>query len=440
MVTTRVPLHLRLTFWYRRHSLVARIAFVVAMVLLALVAGGAVPKLFFVYGWANPNDGAAAALLGALVQAVLTTVLLLLLLSLVMERALAEFTGDRKYGGLSDAQQIDNFVLLADDLLRVEPYNDILRGHLKDVTTATEHAAEDMAHRLNRIFSQSEVLLEEVRLSVARSNSLSAQSEDEVRRNMNAIEALQEYERLRMGEILKEQTRIAKMANEVRSLAPLADGIRQISKQTNLLALNASIEAARVGEHGRGFAVVADNVRKLSEQTDKAAAEITQGIASVTLAIDQGLAEAQAATGEDEESQRMGQISAQMQELGKSFAEVVDYLQGLTNRLNTTSEVISSEVLETLGCLQFQDITRQQLELVAGAMQQLDSHMKTLAEAARHGHVAPLQHVPLSDHLESMSSGYAMEQQRTTHAQLSGQALPEPSSRESSAGPKIELF
>ena len=52
-----------------------------------------------------------------------------------MHRAIAAFTGDRRYGGLSDAQQIDNFTLIADDLMRVRQYNEVLRGHLGDVTT-----------------------------------------------------------------------------------------------------------------------------------------------------------------------------------------------------------------------------------------------------------------------------------------------------------------
>ncbi len=434
----RVPWHLRLTFWYRRHGWTARLGLVLAMAVLSLVAAWALPALCFAQGWADPRDGMAGALLAGVTLALLTTVALLILLSLVMDRALDDFTGDKKFLGLSDAQQLDNFGLIAADLNRIGPYNDVLRGHLKDVTTATEAAAGDMANRLNHIFAQSETLLEEVRQSVIRSNSLSQESEDEVQRNVNAIEALNEYEQLRMGELRKEQQRVAKMAEVVRSLGPLAETIRQIAKQTNLLALNASIEAARAGEYGRGFAVVADHVRELSAQTDKAAAEITTGIASVTRAIDENLVATKAASGEDEESRRMGQISEQMQELGRRFADVVEYLQGLTSRLNSTSEIISNEVLETLGCLQFQDITRQQLELVAGALVQLDNHAALLADAARQGHVAPLQLVPLSDHLEALSSGYAMEQQRVTHNNLSGKVTP--ANPGAASGPKIELF
>lgn len=439
-MSLRVPRHLRLTFWYRRHGLAARACLLAAMLLLVLLAGWVLPAICIDQGWLAPADAAAGARLGAAAQAVLTTLLLLALLSRVMDRALDDFTGDRKFLGLSDAQQIDNFGLIADDLARVGPYNEILRGHLKDVTTATEAAANDMAERLNQIFTQSEALLEEVRLSVVRSNSLSSESEDEVRRNLNAIEALKEYEHLRMGEVRKEQQRVAKMAEVVRSLAPLAETIRQIAKQTNLLALNASIEAARAGEWGRGFAVVADHVRELSAQTDKAAVEITEGIAGVSRAIDQNVIEAKAASGEDEESRRMGQISEQMQDLGRRFADVVDYMQGLTGRLNATSEIISGEVLETLGCLQFQDITRQQLELVANALMQLDSHTKLLSDAVRQGHVLPLKLVPLSDHLEAMASGYAMEQQRVTHASHAGAPASPASSAGPVARPKIELF
>ena len=430
----RVPWHLRLMFWYRQHGVLAWLVFVLVLVLLGLCAGWAVSGLAFSQGWVDRNDGAAAALLGAMIQAALTVVVVLPALMLVLARAVAAFTGGSRYGGLSDAQRIDNFGLIADDLMRVGHYNEVLRGHLNDVNTTTEGAAVAIATRLNQIHAESEKLLEEVRQSVAHSHSLAEDSKDEVRRNLNAIDALQEYERLRMDEVHKEQSRIAEMAAQVRALSPLAEMIRRISKQTNLLALNAAIEAARAGENGRGFAVVADNVRALSEQTDKAAEEITRGIDGVSGAIERGLAEAQEARDADSDNRRMAEISAQMKEMGLRFSEVVEYLYGLTTRLSATSETISNEVLETLGSLQFQDITRQQLELVSTSLHELDGHMKKLSDAAREGHVASLDVGSLNDRLESMYSGYAMEQQRNTHAGVAGEGA------KAGAAPKIELF
>lgn len=73
--------------------------------------------------------------------------------------------------------------------------------------------------------------------------------------------------------VLKESTEltsdIAGLAESMKHLDNIVDGVRSIADQTNLLALNAAIEAARAGEAGRGFAVVASEIRSLSEGTKK---------------------------------------------------------------------------------------------------------------------------------------------------------------------------
>lgn len=64
-------------------------------------------------------------------------------------------------------------------------------------------------------------------------------------------------------------TDIADLAENIKHLDHIVDGVRSIADQTNLLALNAAIEAARAGDAGRGFAVVASEIRSLSEGTKK---------------------------------------------------------------------------------------------------------------------------------------------------------------------------
>ncbi|MCR4735641.1 MAG: Cache 3/Cache 2 fusion domain-containing protein [Treponema sp.] len=85
--------------------------------------------------------------------------------------------------------------------------------------------------------------------------------------------------------------------------------ISNIAEQTNLLAMNAAIEAAHAGEAGKGFAVVADEIRKLSETS----------------------------------SQQSNQITAQLNQIMESIAEVV----GASNDASKTFSLVSHELSDT---------------------------------------------------------------------------------------------
>ncbi len=104
--------------------------------------------------------------------------------------------------------------------------------------------------------------------------------------------------------------------------------IEDIADQTNLLALNAAIEAARAGEQGRGFAVVADEVRALAERTTRATREIGEMIKAIqsetrgaVTAMDQGVKEVEAGTGEAARS-------------GEALQEILDQINNVVAQVN----------------------------------------------------------------------------------------------------------
>jgi methyl-accepting chemotaxis protein len=71
-------------------------------------------------------------------------------------------------------------------------------------------------------------------------------------------------------------TEVTQLAQQSSAIDDFVDLIKRISSQTNLLALNAAIEAARAGEHGRGFAVVAEEVRQLADESSRAAEDVAR--------------------------------------------------------------------------------------------------------------------------------------------------------------------
>ena len=97
--------------------------------------------------------------------------------------------------------------------------------------------------------------------------------------------------------------------------------ISDIAGQTNLLALNATIEAARAGEAGKGFAVVASEVKSLAAQTGRATGDIAAQINAIQAA----------AEGAVRSIQGIGQVVAEIHEVAGAIAAAVEE-QGAATR------------------------------------------------------------------------------------------------------------
>lgn len=193
----------------------------------------------------------------------------------------------------------------------------------------------------------------------------------------NALELLKEM--LDMLEVngrlnMEYSKSIEAILENTATINKITEDIQYISDQTNLLALNAAIEAARAGEHGRGFSVVAEEVRKLSDRTNQASNDITQIVGKVNdsvQAISKSLIDNLSRT-----ESKKASVNNAVTTLLESAQESTTVFSHLVESSVVSSESVAQNIDQIILSLQFQDITRQQIEAAVVPLRQIS----TLAE------------------------------------------------------------
>ena len=325
----------------------------------------------------------------------------------------------------------------ASDLSELPALTKIINEHLHTVTVETERSAFGIMERLQAIDSVIDELMNTVKSNSQESEVLIEAGEKSIVSNGSLIQSLNQYIQDRLTEIETDRRSITIVVDQAKSLSSLVDLIKNISSQTNLLALNAAIEAARAGEVGRGFAVVADEVRKLSGETDLAVSKIQDGIGEVAKKIENQFRNKLENSNIDEQKQLLDSFTQQLDSMGADYHRLIVRDEKMLAHLNNTSQTLSSMFMDILSNIQFQDVTRQQIEQVQNALKRLDEHIAKLVIMMRNQDFSTA--ASLKGHIDQLYEGYVMDIQRDVHANtLAGGNKKTDSS--SASTKKVELF
>lgn len=315
-------------------------------------------------------------------------------------------------------------------------YTDVLRGHLQEANASTEAGAVNILQALSAIRTESADLLETLGKQAAMADDIAKSQAKRLESNALAMENIALYQAKRKAQVADDSSRVGQVLFKVKGLSSLTQIIRKIAMQTNLLALNAAIEAARAGVAGRGFAVVAGEVRKLSQQTEIATGDIDKAIADVGKSVSENLVTIVAAFRIEEDSAQMAAIAADLDGMHTAFNEVSCYLNAISAESRSTMDDIYQSIVDALGHVQFQDISRQQIEQVDTAICGLAEHFSMAGQALKGN--GPSDWPALTERLEALRDNYVMHSQRSTHDALEASSSAGPAKRDD--GPAIELF
>lgn len=415
------------------------------LIVALLVALGAACTVYVLHGWFHETFKPAP-----IVDAIGTATAILIAFSAQRLVSLAfyrDYTLGMNLLKSKDAQRIKNSHKIATEisgeLKQVSQFNEVMRGQLQSVIDHTEQAAFDIVSRLQTIDTVVTRLDQFVHVTSNETSQLVQDSEARIEQNQSVITQMSAYIHERLQIAHQDQIRVRQVVQEARSLESLVQLIKHVAGQTNLLALNAAIEAARSGEAGRGFAVVADEVRKLSKETEIAVSKISQGITSVANNIHTQFEEKLSNVNLEKEQSLLELFSAQLNQLGQSYEQLMQHESTVLTEVRNSSQQLAGMFMETQACVQFQDVSRQQIELVAQSLSVLDEHASLLADRLHSCEDADFTYTPIARHLDTIYSQYVMEQQRITHDQAAatGSHRPgiEPAAR-TSAPSRIELF
>ncbi len=326
-----------------------------------------------------------------------------------------------------------NIQQVAVELESFKDFKRVVQELLTAISAETEKSALGIMQELQKVDANVTDLSGFVRGSTHESNNQMELTNRQIVANRQLIADMHTYIEQRCEQTRIDKVRVDTLVSEARSLQSLVELIKNIAGQTNLLSLNAAIESARAGESGRGFAVVANEVRKLSGQTEQAVAKVREGIFQVASTIEEQFQDKLVDSNSQREIEALGKFSEQLSSLGERYVELVTHDTETLVRIEESNRELSRMFMDVMASIQFQDVTRQQVEHVLKAMERLNEHLLVLREALSDPD-KPASITPLSQHLDQMFEGYVMDAQRNKHNRaLDRQAA-------GRTGARVELF
>jgi methyl-accepting chemotaxis protein len=353
-----------------------------------------------------------------------TAVLIPSTLFLSGSRRIAEANGQEREIVREVHEKGEYFRSKQESLLRVIDnqleINRLSTAHLENIISRTELSASDIIRKSSDIEHSLETLKVVLNNLDKESREQTETSRKLLDNNRASLEDIREYTAKQAKVQESDYLNVTKLAENARKLSGQVKSLKDISDQTNLLALNAAIEAARAGEHGRGFAIVADEVRKLSFQSEKASSEIGESIVRLAESIEAKFKHKLDKGVGQEDNAMFNSLSLQLEELGTAHEKLGTLMSQTLEQVTSNSTHVSDKTFMLLSDMQFQDITRQQMEVIMKVNSGINKHLDRLIRCQSDTECCEGLCELEAFEMDKIRAYYTMQKQRDIHDEISG--------------------
>lgn len=294
--------------------------------------------------------------------------------------------------------------------------------YLQWISTDTEKSAIDIIQRIRMLDQSAQKLVD----YLDRSDKEGAQIQMEIEDSTKIINDIGNFIRTLPEQICQDRDDIMELMRVLKGLEEKTAAIQTISNTTNLLSLNASIEAARAGEAGKSFAVVAQEVGKLAERSSVVATEIEDEIRRVFCLVDERFGKKMGETLVRNEREAQAHTHS-VNKLHENYEDLKQFYSTLLRVIRQHNGALATDIVDTLGSIQFQDIVRQKIERMELALDTRSREVASIRDGLAHA-----ENVALSaEVLRKAAAEYLAGELVHGHYDLDGSGM---------GVPKIELF
>ncbi len=192
---------------------------------------------------------------------------------------------------------------------------------------------------------------------------------------------------------------VSALIERTKQINVIVRSVNDIASQTNLLSLNASIEASRAGNAGKGFSVVASEVRKLAEKSKSAVANIkflvddiqnsARDTSEAFLNVADSLTNYQSKIETSSDSltnimdnsiQSLVESITDLYNSAKSYYNDAKSIGNAIDNVNNNAEETMNLIYKLIEHLQFQDITRQEIDKILKTVNEMNDLKSEIIE------------------------------------------------------------